>query len=503
MRDQPPAIGRDRTAFLALDDDERLVRGRHVVAGPEVVAKGFGTEDLGEFGRGTLLGEPSAHDAKSSIVRAMDDSRRNVGPPDPATGGPLTRESAQALLARGSELLAAGEFGGAGDHFARVVGFDDPAITAAALMGLAEVRYRLDEEGAALATWEAVLRLGETPSTYGAWRNVAAARVRAGDLHAAIQAYREADRRAPQEDKPEIANRLGWLAKETGNSGAARRYFAKGRGDRPVITVSLLLVAITAIISLTALTSADGRGLFELLWLDKPAVANGEYWRLWSVTLLHGDFIHLFFNMYALWLAGPIVERWYGPVRFVAFYLACAASGSAASFVFGGDVPAVGASGAIFGLFGVLLAAGRLHHPVDRQSRALVGQLGMLILINLLFGFASGGSIDNAAHIGGLVAGLWLGALVLPTGVPTLSTLWTHPIGPNPTPTRADSAPPFIAVVGIGVVAVVVAAGIAIGTADRRPGSGSVVPLSTAIVSDEVSRSRTASAVSGPSATRR
>ena len=73
--------------------------------------------------------------------------------------------------------------------------------------------------------------------------------------------------------------------------------------------------------------------------------------------------------MYALWLVGPIVERWYGSLRFLAFYLACAAAGSTASFVFGGDVPSVGASGAIFGLFGILLAAGRLHHPVDRQSR--------------------------------------------------------------------------------------------------------------------------------------
>ncbi|MDO8483314.1 MAG: rhomboid family intramembrane serine protease, partial [Candidatus Limnocylindrales bacterium] len=327
----------------------------------------------------------------------MDDSRGPAGPPDPTIGGPLSREAARALLERGAELLAAGEFGGAGDHFARVVGFDDPVLTAAALMGLGEVRYRLDEEVAALATWSAILRLGETPSTYAAWRNIAAARVRAGDLSGAIEAYREADRRAPQEDKAEIANRLGWLAKETGNTGAARRYFARGRGDNPLLTVTLAIVALTSIISLTAISATDGRAIFELLWLDKPAVAAGEYWRLWTVTLLHGDLLHLLFNMYALWLAGPIVERWYGRIRFLAFYFACAAGGSAASFVFGGDVPAVGASGAIFGLFGILLAAGRLHHPVDRQSRALVGQLGMLILINLAFGFASGGSIDNAA----------------------------------------------------------------------------------------------------------
>jgi membrane associated rhomboid family serine protease len=408
----------------------------------------------------------------------MDDTRRTAGPPDPRTGGPLTREAALALLERGSELLAAGEFAGAGDHFARVVGFDDPAITATALMGLGEVRYRLDEEAAALATWLAVLRLGETPSTYAAWRNIAAARVRAGDLPGAIEAYREADRRAPREDKAEIANRLGWLAKETGNVGQARRYFARGRGDSPLLTVTVAIVALSSVISLTALTATDGQAIFDLLWLDKAAVAAGEYWRLWTVTVLHGDLLHLLFNMYALWLAGPIVERWYGRVRFLAFYLACAAAGSVASFVFGGDAPAVGASGAIFGLFGILLAAGRLHNPVDRQSRALVGQIGMLIVINLAFGFASGGSIDNAAHLGGLVAGLWLGALVLPTGVPTLSTLWQRPtLGPTPSRAQPGGPPPgFMAAVGIGVVAIVVAAGLAIGTADRQARSGAFEP---------------------------
>ena len=404
----------------------------------------------------------------------MDDTQRAAGQPDPRTGGPLTLDAATALLERGRELLAMGEFGAAGDHFARVVGFDDPSVTAAALMGLGEVRYRLDEEAAAAATWLAVLRLGETPSTYPAWRNIAAARVRAGDLSGAIDAYREADRRAPREDKAEIANRLGWLAKETGNSGAARHYFATARGDSPTVTVTLLLVAATSIISLAARYSTDGQPLFDLLQLDKPAVANGEYWRLWSVTLLHGDIVHLLFNMYALWLTGPIVERWYGRVRFIGFYLACAAAGSAASFVFGSDIPSVGASGAIFGLFGILLAAGRLHHPVDRQSRALVGQLGMLILINLGFGFASGGQIDNAAHIGGLISGLWLGALVLPTGVPTLSSLWHRP-SLSPTPSLGQpGGPAFMMAIGIGVVAIVVAAGIAIGTADRQAHRGAI-----------------------------
>ena len=136
-------------------------------------------------------------------------------------------------------------------------------------------------------------------------------------------------------------------------------------------------------------------------------------------------------------------------LRFLLFYLAWAAAGSTASFVFGGDVPSVGASGAIFGLFGILLAAGRIHHPVDRESRGILNQLVFLIVVNIAFGFASGGSIDNAAHLGGLAAGLWLGALVPPTGVPTLSTLWRRPVeagvGAGPT-----TAPGYLVVVGPG-----------------------------------------------------
>lgn len=388
------------------------------------------------------------------------------------------------LLARGDDLLAAGEFEAAAVHYQRVVGFDDPAVTAAALLGLGEARYRADDEDGAVATWEAVLELGETPSTYKAWRNLAAANVRAGVLGAAVRAYREADKRAPQEDKAEIAGRLGWLAKETGDTGAARRYFARSRGDGPLIPLSTVLIAATVIVSLVVLFTAEGASIEGRLWLDKYGLADGEYWRLWSVTLVHADPLHLFFNMYALYLAGPIVERWYGSLWFLVIYLACAAAGSTGSFAFGSDIPSVGASGAIFGLFGVLLAAGRFHRPVDRASRQLVSQLGFLIVLNLVFGFASGGQIDNAAHIGGLVAGLWLGLLMPPTRVPTMAAFWQRPASPGSTPARVGIAgnpamapaapnaaplarraktPPYVPVLAVGAVAAMVVLGLAYG----------------------------------------
>ena len=197
----------------------------------------------------------------------------------------------------------------------------------------------------------------------------------------------------------------------------------------------------------------------------------------WSnVTLLHVDLLHLGFNMYALYLAGTIVERWYGPLRFLAFYLACAAAGSTASFVFGEGNLAVGASGAVFGLFGILLAAGRIHHPVDRQSRGIMGQLLVLVVINILFGFASGGSIDNAAHLGGLAAGLWLGALVPPSRVPTLSALWQRP-ATAPAGAGQATAPGYVFLLGLALIGIVVAAGIAVGTNDRLGSTGDLPPV--------------------------
>ena len=393
----------------------------------------------------------------------MDDPRPPVTP-DPSRTGRLSREDAAAILADADAALAAGEFRDAAVRYGRVVGYDDPAITAAAMLGLGEARYRMGDDDAALMTWEAAVKVGETPSTYPAWRNVAAARVRGGDLPGAIEAYRQADRRAPAEDKAEIATRLGWLTKEAGDPKGARRYFARGRGDAPLISVTMILIAASVIVSLSALWSAEGQGLFEALQLDKAAVAAGEYWRLWTVTLLHGSELHLAFNMYALYLSGRIVERWYGSLPFLVFYLVCAAAGSIGSFVFGGDVPSVGASGAIFGLFGLLLTAGRLHHPVDRQSRALVGQLGMLIVINLLFGAVVPG-IDNAAHLGGLVAGLWLGALIPPTRVQTLASLWQRP--GDAAAAHIAKVPLFVWAVAVGVVAIVVVVGLMVGTTLR------------------------------------
>ncbi len=343
----------------------------------------------------------------------------------------------------------------------------------------------MDDEDGALASWTAVTQLTETPSTYPAWRNVAAARVRSGDLRGAIAAYREADRRAPAADKAEIANRLGWLSKETGDAGASRRYFAKGRGDGPLIPMATVILAATVIVSLTVFLSTEGPRLEAFLWLDKLAVAAGEYWRLWTVTLVHGDLLHLFFNMYALFLAGPVVERWYGSILFVVFYLACARGRLGRELRVRRRHPVrrrVRARSS--GCSGSCWRPGKVHHPIDRASRGLVQQLGVLIMINLVFGFASAGTIDNAAHLGGLAAGPVAGGRAAPdegrddvrrlvasrvgrprTGLAAVASVAGDRPVANPT---ASGTARLLMPLALAVVVVVLVAGIAIGTADRR-----------------------------------
>jgi membrane associated rhomboid family serine protease len=398
----------------------------------------------------------------------MDDPRPPDRPGSLDVDGPLSRDEARRLLDRGAELLQAGEFGEAFLHYRRVIGFDDKDVTAAALLGAAQSRYRMDDEAGAIATWEAILELPETPTTYHAWRELAAARVREGDLQGAIAAYREADRRAPPIDKPEIANRLGWLAKETGNVRASRRYFARGRGSvLPLATYAIL--GATVAVSLSAILSVEGGLIYDALALSKPELAAGQIWRLWTVTLVHGGdpndpvfaLIHLGLNMYALYICGPLVEQIYGSVRAILFYLVAAAGGSAATFAFGDAPGGVGASGAIFGLFGVLFAASRLHLPMlDRRGRMLLGQIGSLIAVNVLIGFSIG-FVDNVAHLGGLAAGVLMGIAFSPGQVPTLRSMW-QPGSDRPLATRLIGSP-IVTVGALALLIAMVAACLAIG----------------------------------------
>ncbi|MDQ3618677.1 MAG: rhomboid family intramembrane serine protease [Actinomycetota bacterium] len=141
------------------------------------------------------------------------------------------------------------------------------------------------------------------------------------------------------------------------------------------------------------------------------AIANGEWWRLLTPMFLHStSFIfHILMNMYVLYIFGPQVEQAFGTARFVVMYLVAGFFASAASYALGPcSVFGVGASGAIFGVVGVLL----IYLYRRRSSQFVAGYLRQLLIfigINAVLGFAIA-NIDMWAHAGGLLAGVMLGA---------------------------------------------------------------------------------------------
>ncbi len=144
-------------------------------------------------------------------------------------------------------------------------------------------------------------------------------------------------------------------------------------------------------------------------------VRDGEHWRLITATVLHGGLMHLALNMWALWLAGTQVCRWFGNGQFLLIYWGSALAGAALSLHFSAQqAVSVGASGAVFGVLGALLAGVWQHR--DRVPKSLVTQLltsqGLFVVISLVQGFAREG-IDNAAHVGGLLAGAGMAWLLV------------------------------------------------------------------------------------------
>jgi rhomboid protease GluP len=140
-------------------------------------------------------------------------------------------------------------------------------------------------------------------------------------------------------------------------------------------------------------------------------IADGQWWRLVTPMFLHSPFLiwHIVFNMMALFIYGPHVERAYGTRRFVAMYLLTGFVAGAVSYTFGPcNVLGLGASGAIFGIIGVLLVYLFKRRRSSVEAQFLRGLL-VLVGINFLIPFVYPG-IDVYAHLGGLAAGLLLGA---------------------------------------------------------------------------------------------
>jgi membrane associated rhomboid family serine protease len=138
-----------------------------------------------------------------------------------------------------------------------------------------------------------------------------------------------------------------------------------------------------------------------------PAIADGEWYRILTGAFLHGGLFHIAFNMYALYILGMLLEPALGTPRFLFLYFASLFSGSLGIMVLEPNDLAVGASGAVFGLFAAAFVIAR-----GRRLEAIAMQLGGLLLINLLITFAVPG-IAIGAHLFGAAGGALCGLLIL------------------------------------------------------------------------------------------
>jgi rhomboid protease GluP len=188
------------------------------------------------------------------------------------------------------------------------------------------------------------------------------------------------------------------------------------RTPKTVPYVTYTIAAITILVyAFQAGSQAFGQDM-PALWGMKinEAIVAGQFWRLITPVFLHGSILHLGFNMYALFIFGPGLERYYGHGRYIALYFLSGFAGNVASFLFS-TAPSLGSSTAIFGLLGaegVFLYRNRELFGSSAQ-RALVNLI-VIAVINLVIGMQPG--IDNWGHIGGLVGGVmfaWFGGPVL------------------------------------------------------------------------------------------
>ncbi len=190
------------------------------------------------------------------------------------------------------------------------------------------------------------------------------------------------------------------------------------RGMPVVPRVTVLLIAIQAAmfaLEIAAGALEDNAAIIRLGAQESAAARSGEVWRFWSATMLHGSFDHYIGNAIALFITGMACEHAFGRLQFVFLYFVSALAGSALSMMnLPAGMPAVGASGAIFGLMGAIIAMmvrhrARLFVRDKRVAWVIAFWAGYSIVLGFMTPF-----VDNLAHIGGFMGGAVLGGLLRP-----------------------------------------------------------------------------------------
>ena len=182
------------------------------------------------------------------------------------------------------------------------------------------------------------------------------------------------------------------------------------------VTPMLLAINIGVFLVMTALgVSVLGGRAEEYLRFGAnfaPLTTDGEWWRLVACSFVHFGVLHLALNMWALWDSGRLAEKLFGDGWFAALYLFAGAAGSSASLLWNQQAISAGASGAVFGVYGALLACLTLQRssiPAGILNRLRIST-GVFVTYSLFYGFAHAG-VDNASHLGGLAGGYLMGLI--------------------------------------------------------------------------------------------
>jgi membrane associated rhomboid family serine protease len=187
----------------------------------------------------------------------------------------------------------------------------------------------------------------------------------------------------------------------------------RSTSTQPVVTWSI--IALCALVYI--LQVLPGSSVTQVL-LYYPPLTYAEPWRMITALFVHsqGSIFHILFNMYSLFVFGPILERMLGRGRFLALYLLSGFGGSVAVLLLSPNTPVVGASGAIFGLLGAFFV-------IQRRLGGNNIQLLVVIGLNLVIGFFPGLNIAWQAHVGGLIAGAAVALAYLRTRRPDQRTI--------------------------------------------------------------------------------
>ncbi len=191
-----------------------------------------------------------------------------------------------------------------------------------------------------------------------------------------------------------------------------KMFFKNNTIVTPLIALICIFVFIIMSVSGVNIIHPDNESLFNWGANFKPVTLEGEYWRIFTNIFIHIGIIHLLFNMYALLIVGFILEKIIGKLKFIISYLTSGAVASIASLWYNDFVLSAGASGAIFGMYGILIIL-LLSKTIKVKNRSnLLISLLLFTGYNLIYGMKDG--IDNAAHIGGLITGFVIGATMIP-----------------------------------------------------------------------------------------